>query len=45
MDEGRIAEIGTHQELMNKGGKYAKMYEVQAQWYVREEEDEQDKIS
>jgi len=37
MDEGRIAEIGTHQELMNKGGKYAKMYEVQAQWYVREE--------
>ncbi|MGH4123155.1 MAG: ABC transporter ATP-binding protein [Clostridium sp.] len=35
MDCGRIAEIGTHQELMNKGCKYAKMYEAQAQWYVR----------
>jgi ATP-binding cassette subfamily B protein len=37
MDEGRIAEIGTHEDLLSKGGKYAKMYEAQAQWYVREE--------
>lgn len=40
MDEGRIAEIGNHQELMNNGGKYAKMYESQAQWYVREDDEE-----
>ncbi|GCD13028.1 ABC transporter ATP-binding protein [Clostridium tagluense] len=35
MDEGRIAEIGTHEELINLGGKYSEMYEAQAQWYVR----------
>jgi len=45
MDEGKISEIGTHEELLNMGGKYAKMYEAQAQWYVREDEDEAEKIS
>lgn len=35
MDQGRIAEIGTHDELIRKGGKYAEMYHAQAQWYVR----------
>ena len=25
MKDGRIAEIGTHQELMTKGGVYAEM--------------------
>lgn len=38
MDNGEIAEIGTHEELMEMKGKYAEMYEAQAQWYVREEE-------
>ena len=33
MDDGRIAELGTHEELMKLGGKYAQMYEVQSQYF------------
>ena len=33
MDEGRIAEMGTHGELMAKGGKYADMFRRQAENY------------
>lgn len=32
-EDGRAAEIGTHDELMEKHGKYANMYHVQAQYY------------
>lgn len=32
-DEGKIIEYGTHDELMNANGKYANMYNVQAQYY------------
>ena len=34
MREGRIAEIGTHEELMKNGGAYADMYAAQAGWYA-----------
>lgn len=34
MDQGRIIEEGTHDELIRNGGKYAEMYHAQAQWYV-----------
>jgi ATP-binding cassette subfamily B protein len=34
MDQGRIIENGSHEELMCIGGKYAEMYKAQAQWYV-----------
>jgi ATP-binding cassette, subfamily B, multidrug efflux pump len=29
MDQGRIAEQGTHQGLMAAGGRYARLYEAQ----------------
>jgi ATP-binding cassette, subfamily B, bacterial len=32
-DDGRIAESGSHRELMDKGGVYARMYESQRSWY------------
>jgi len=35
MDQGRIVERGTHQELMRQQGLYAHMYTVQAQQYQR----------
>ncbi len=37
MDGGRIAEIGTHGELMAKGGKYADMFRRQAENYLGSE--------
>ena len=33
LDSGRIAEIGTHDELMSNAGLYAKFFNEQAQWY------------
>jgi ATP-binding cassette subfamily B protein len=35
MEEGQICELGTHEQLMAKGGKYAQMYREQASWYKR----------
>lgn len=33
MEKGRIIESGTHQELMALGGKYAEMFNIQAEKY------------
>lgn len=33
MENGHIVEIGTHNELLNKNGKYKEMYNAQSQWY------------
>ncbi len=41
LDENRIAEIGTHDELMSLDGKYAEMYGIQSKYY-REEAAEND---
>lgn len=34
LDKGKIAEAGSHDELMSAGGLYADMYEAQKEWYV-----------
>jgi ATP-binding cassette subfamily B protein len=31
LDKGEIKEIGTHEELLDKGGFYAKLHEMQFQ--------------
>lgn len=35
--DGGIAEEGTHEELLQKGGRYAALYEVQSKYYREEE--------
>ena len=32
-EDGRLVEFGSHDELMEKNGKYAAMFNVQAQYY------------
>ena len=41
IEDGRIAEKGTHNELMEKNGRYASMYKMQAanfQGWVKDNE-------
>ena len=33
MDAGHIVEMGTHNELMDRNGKYYELYQAQAKWY------------
>jgi len=33
LEGGRIVEQGTHDELMDLGGAYSKLYSIQADWY------------
>ena len=33
IDEGKILEEGTHEQLMNKGGRYATLYRMQSEKY------------
>lgn len=33
LSEGRIAEEGTHDKLIARGGDYAKLFEIQSCWY------------
>ena len=37
LENGEVAEIGTHKELLSAGGKYAKMFEMQAEKYRESE--------
>ncbi len=38
MERGTVVEQGTHEELMSKNGKYARMFELQARNYQNEAE-------
>lgn len=42
LDGGRISEMGTHQELLERGGAYAKLFEVQSSWYKDKKESGRD---
>lgn len=33
MKDGLVDDVGTHDELIAKGGHYARLYESQAEWY------------
>jgi ATP-binding cassette, subfamily B, bacterial len=33
LDGARVAEVGTHDELMSRGGQYAQLYRIQAEAY------------
>ena len=37
LEDGKIIEIGSHKELMEKKGKYAEMFELQRKMYVEKE--------
>ena len=41
LKDGRIAEQGTHEELMRAGGEYAEMFRIQSQYY----QDGQEEVS
>lgn len=36
IEHGQIIEEGSHEELMAKGGRYAEMFAVQSQYYLKE---------
>ncbi|WP_201716128.1 ABC transporter ATP-binding protein [Rossellomorea arthrocnemi] len=37
MDNGKLIEQGTHQELLESNGEYARMFDIQSEWYVTKE--------
>jgi len=36
LKDGKIAEVGSHAELLRKDGEYAKMFEIQSHYYKKE---------
>jgi ATP-binding cassette subfamily B protein len=42
LDGQRVSEVGTHDELMKSGGKYAEMFAIQASYYKSGDSDEKE---
>jgi ATP-binding cassette subfamily B protein len=40
LEHGRVVELGTHDELMSKGGRYKTMFDLQAQRFTGAEDEE-----
>ena len=40
LEHGRVVELGTHDELMARGGRYQTMFELQAQRFNAAEDEE-----
>jgi len=38
LEKGRVIELGTHDELIAKGGRYRTMFDLQAQRFIEDEE-------
>ena len=36
LENGSIAEEGTHEQLIRKGGKYRQLFEIQSCWYQKD---------
>lgn len=43
-ENGRMVELGTHDELMKKGGAYRKLFDVQARYYREDQGEEAEKL-
>jgi ATP-binding cassette, subfamily B, bacterial len=39
LEQGRVAELGTHDELMAAGGRYRMMFDLQAQRFMEQDEE------
>jgi ABC-type multidrug transport system fused ATPase/permease subunit len=39
LENGRVAELGTHDELMTLGGRYRTMFDLQAQRFAEAEDE------
>jgi len=42
LEQGRVVELGTHDELLARGGRYATMFRLQAQRFAAGEADEEE---
>src|SRR5207248_7287020 len=40
LERGKVVELGTHDELMAKGGRYRTMFDLQAQRFAATEDEE-----
>jgi ATP-binding cassette subfamily B protein len=39
LEQGRVVELGTHNELMARGGRYRTMFDLQAQRFLETDEE------